>query len=134
MEEPMKKEIKSNPEPVDVLDNSEPNESPDMREMDVPETEKDEAPSVDELRKAEADMKERIGVNMSQPDMRPQMMPGNNGEFTMNPFARAFAQQPAPLYCQSGNSPIPPGENLPRIPYLPGEHTIMHRGLHMRKH
>lgn len=106
----MKKEIKSNSEPVDVLDNSEPNESPDMREMDVPETEKDEAPSVDELRKAEADMKERIGVNMSQPDMQPQMMPGNNGEFTMNPFAQAFTQKPAPLYCQPGNAPIPPGE------------------------
>lgn len=83
----MKKEIKSKSEPVDVLDNSEANESPDMREMDIPEIEEDEAPSVDELRKAEADMKERIGVNMSQPDMRPQMMPGNNGEFTMNPFA-----------------------------------------------
>lgn len=110
MEETMKKEIKSKSEPVDVLDNSEPNESPDMREMDVPETEKDEAPSVDELRKAEADMKERIGVNMSQPDMQPQKMPGNNGEFTMNPFAQAFAQQPAPPYCQPGNAPIPPGE------------------------
>lgn len=106
----MKKEIKSKSEPVDVLDNSEPNESPDMREMDVPETEKDEAPSVDELRKAEADMKERIGVNMSQPDMQPQMMPGNSGEFTMNPFAQASAQQPAPPYCQPGNAPIPPGE------------------------
>lgn len=98
----MKKEIKSTPEPVDVLDNSEPNESPDMREMDVPETEKDEAPSVDELRKAEADMKERIGVNMSQPDMQPQMMPGNNGEFTMNPFAQAFAEQPVPPVLPAG--------------------------------
>lgn len=106
----MKKETKSKSEPVDVLDNSESNESPDMREMDVPETEKDEVPSVDELRKAEADMKERIGVNMSQPDMQPQMMPGNNGAFTMNPFAQASAQQPAPPYCQPGNAPIPPGE------------------------
>ena len=33
----MKKEIKSKSKPVDVLDNSEPNESPDMREMDVPD-------------------------------------------------------------------------------------------------
>lgn len=106
----MKKEIKSKSEPVDVLDNSEPNETPDMKEMDVPETEKDEAPSVDELRKAEADMKERIGANMSQPDMQPQMMPGNTGEFTMNPFAQASAQQPVPPYCQPGNAPIPPGE------------------------
>lgn len=106
----MKKEIKSKSEPVDVIDNSEPNESTDMREMDVPETENDEAPSVDELRKAEADMKERIGVNMSQPDMQPQMMPGNSGEFTMNPFAQASAQQPASPYCQPGNAPIPPGE------------------------
>lgn len=110
MEETMKKEIKSKSEPVDVIDNSEPNESTDMREMDVPETENDEAPSVDELRKAEADMKERIGVNMSQPDMQPQMMPGNSGEFTMNPFAQASAQQPASPYCQPGNAPIPPGE------------------------
>jgi hypothetical protein len=110
MEEAMKKEIKSKSEPVDVLDNSEPNESPDMREMDVPETEKDEAPSVDELRKAEADMKERIGVNMPQPDMQPPMMSGNTGEFTMNPFAQASAQQPVPPYCQPGNAPIPPGE------------------------
>ena len=110
MEETMKKESKSKSKPVDVLDNSEPNESPDMREMDVPETEKDEAPSVDELRKAEADMKERIGVNMPQPDMQPPMMSGNNGEFTMNPFAQAFAQQPVPPYCQPGNAPIPPGE------------------------
>jgi hypothetical protein len=110
MEETMKKETKSKSKPVDVLDNSEPNESPDMREMDVPETEKDEAPSVDELRKAESDMKERIGVNMPQPDMQPQMMPGNTGEFTMNPFAQAFARQPAPPYCQPGNAPIPPGE------------------------
>jgi len=84
----MKKEIKSKSEPVDVLDNSEPNESPDMRKMDVPETEKDEAPSVDELRKAEADMKERINL-----------------------FAQASAQQPVPPYCQPGNAPIPPGEN-----------------------
>lgn len=106
----MKKEIKPKSEPVDVIDNSEPNESPDMREMDVPETENAEAPSVDELRKAEADMKERIGVNMSQPDMQPQMMPGNSGEFTMNPFAQASAQQPASPYCQPGNAPIPPGE------------------------
>lgn len=106
----MKKEIKSKSEPVDVIDNSEPNESTDMREMDVPETENDEAPSVDEFRKAEADMKERIGVNMSQPDMQPQMMPGNSGEFTMNPFAQASAQQPASPYCQPGNAPIPPGE------------------------
>ena len=37
----MKKEIKTKSEPVDVLDNSEPNESPDMREMDVPETGKE---------------------------------------------------------------------------------------------
>lgn len=110
MKETMKKESKSKSKPVDVLGNSEPNESPDMREMDVPETEKDEAPSVDELRKAEADMKERIGVNMPQPDMQPPMMSGNNGEFTMNPFAQAFAQQPAPPYCQPGNAPIPPGE------------------------
>lgn len=110
MEETMKKEIKSKSEPVDVIDNSEPNESTDMREMDVPETENDEAPSVDEFRKAEADMKERIGVNMSQPDMQPQMMPGNSGEFTMNPFAQASAQQPASPYCQPGNAPIPPGE------------------------
>lgn len=106
----MKKKIKSKSEPVDVLDNSEPNESPDLREMDVPETEKDEASSVDELRKAEAEMKERIGVSMPQPDMQPQMMPGNNGEFTMNPFTQAFAQQPAPPYYQPGNAPIPPGE------------------------
>lgn len=26
------------------------------------------------------------------------------------PFAQAFAQQPAPPYCQPGNAPIPPGE------------------------
>jgi hypothetical protein len=108
----MKKEIKKKPEqePVDVLDESEPVEQPDMQEMDVPETEKDEAPSVDELRKAEADMKERIGVNMFHPDTQPQMMPGNTGEFTMNPFAQASAQQPVPPYCQPGNAPIPPGE------------------------
>lgn len=110
MKKETKSKTKSKSEHVDVLDNSEPNESPDMKEMDVPETEKDEAPSVDELRKAEADMKERIGVNMSQPDMQPQMMPGNNGEFTMNPFAQASAQQPVPPYCQPGNAPIPPGE------------------------
>jgi len=105
----MKNEIESKTEPVDVIDNSEPNESPDMRETDVPETEMDEVPSVDELRKAEADMKERIGV---QPGMQPQMTPGNNGEFSMNPpygFGQAFAQQPAPPYCQPGNAPIPPG-------------------------
>lgn len=47
---------------------------------------------------------------MPQPDMQPHMMPGNNGEFTMNHFAQAFAQQPAPPYCQPGNAPIPPGE------------------------
>lgn len=109
----MKKEIKSTSEPVDVLDNSEPAESPDMKEMGVPETEKDETPSVDELRKAEADMKERIGVNMSHPDMQLQMTPDSIGGFSLNSlygFGPAFGQQPAPPYCQPENAPIPPGE------------------------
>lgn len=119
----MKKEIKSKSEPVDVLDNSEPNESPNMCEMDVTETEKDEAPSVDELRKAEADMKERIGVNMSQPDMQPQMMPGNSGEFTMNPFAQASAQQPVPPYCPPGN-PSMPQDKQPEANPIPSWRTF----------
>lgn len=112
----MKKEKKTKPEPVDVLDNSEPNESPELQEMDVPETEKDaekdEAPSVDELHQAEADMKERIG---GQPDMQPQpqMMPGNDGAFAMNPpygFGPAFAQQPMPPYC----APAPENPSMPQ--------------------
>lgn len=125
-----KKEIKEKTErePVDVLDEPEPVEQPGMQEMDVPENEQDEAPSVDELRKAESDMKERVGTNMFHPDMQPRMMPANNDEFSMNPpygFEQAFAQQPAPPYCHPGNDPIPPGENTTANP-TPSWRTYEH--------